>query len=83
MVVSGPHFPLHDPEASWQALVSYGLEAQARHMEQTMGNISQVMGEMSQPGVDRSIGVQVMRELAHRACGMRKVSSRFRISPRP
>jgi hypothetical protein len=65
MVVSGPHLPLHDPEASWKALLSHGLEAQARHMEQTMSQISQVTGEMGQPGVERSICLQVMRELAH------------------
>ena len=64
MDVSGPHFPLNDQETAWKALVAYGLEAQTRHIEQSMGKIGQVIGEMNQPDVDRSICVKMMREFA-------------------
>jgi hypothetical protein len=64
MANSGPLFPRHDPEASWQALVSHGLAAQARRMAQTTSQISQVASEMGQSGANRWLSVQVMRELA-------------------
>lgn len=64
MADSGPHFPRHDPETSWQALVTHGLETQAKHMAQAMSQIGQIVHDLGQTGANRLVGVQVMREMA-------------------